>query len=154
MIRRTSVFSTGALLGLSLLLGGSQKQEPGATKLWAGITVNHPLYTEGSTNEVVMDFAVFNDSTLPAAVNPCFDHSTLVINGAELAGKDREWFLFNIGNGPRATDPLQSGRGAYAAKTGLGQLFQKPGIYQVVWKSDCFESSPIVLRVMPREVDD
>lgn len=154
MIRRASTFSKVALLGLSLLFCGSQKQEPGANKLWAGITVNHPLYTQGWTNEMVMDFAVFNESKLPATVNPCFDHSTLIINGAELTGKDLELFRFNLGNGLRAIDPLPSGRGIYAVKHGLGQLFQKPAIYKVVWKSDCFESSPVVFRVMPREVDD
>jgi hypothetical protein len=154
MIRRASNFSKVGLLGLSLVFCGSQKPEPGAAKLWAAITVNHPLYTEGWMNEMVMDFAVFNEGKLPAAVNPCFEHSTLVINGAELTGKDLDWFRFNISNGPRAKDPLPSGRGVYAAKNGNGQLFQKPGVYNVVWKSDCFESSPVVFRVMPREVDE
>lgn len=153
MIRKASIFSV-ALFGLSLVLCGSQRPEPGANKLWAGITVNHPLYTEGWTKEMVMDFAVFNDSKLPAVVSPCFDNSTLVINGAELTGRDRDWFSFNLANGPRSTNPLAPGRGTYGTKTGLGQLFQKPGIYNVAWKSDCFESSPIVFRVMPRGVDD
>jgi hypothetical protein len=154
MIRRASIQLTVTLLGLSLFLCGSQKQESNATSLWAGITVNHPLYTQGWTNEMVVDFAVFNEGKLPAAVNGCFDQSTLAINGAELTGKDLESFRFNLSNGPRAKDPLPSGRGVYAVKNGLGQFFQKPGIYRVVWKSACFESSAVVFRVMPREVDD
>ena len=120
------------------------------TRLWSGIIVNHALYTEGSTNEMVVEFAVFNDGSVPAAVNPCIDRSTLVINGASLSGKDLDWFHFNLGNGPRSLDPLPAGKGTGVTKGGLGQLFPKADVYTVVWKGDCFESQPVSFRVMPR----
>lgn len=150
MLHRLSTLSAVAFIGLSVIFCGSKKQQTKSNPIWAGITVNHALYTEGWTNEMVIDFAVFNDGNAPAAVNPCIDRSTLLINGAQLTGKDLEWFSFNLGNGPRSVDPLAAGSGTYVVKGGFGQLFQKPGVYNVVWQSDCFESQRVFFRVMPR----
>ena len=149
MIEKLSTLSTVGLIGLSMIFCGSKKEQTSSTHLWAGMTVNHALYTEGGMNEMVIDFAVFNDGNTPAAVNPCIDHSTFVINGTQLSGKDSEWFAFSLVNGPRSTDPLPPGKGTYIVKGGFGQIFQKPGIYNVVWKSDCFESQPVFFRVVP-----
>ena len=151
MLHRLSILLVVTLMGLSLILCGSKKTQTNAAHIWSGITVNHALYTEGWTNQVVIDFAVFNDGGVPVAVNPCIDRSTFVVNGAQLTGKDLEWFSFNLGNGPRSIDPLQPGQGTYIEKGGFGDLFQKPGVYNVAWKSDCFESQPIFFRVMPRQ---
>ena len=139
------------LIGLSMVLSGSKKSQPTPAHIWAAITINHALQTEGWTNQIVFDFSVFNDGGVPAAVNACIDGSTFVINGTPLAGKDLEWFSFNLGNGPRSVDPLPPGSGTSISKGGFGELFQKPGVYNVIWKSDCFDSPPVVFRVMPRE---
>jgi len=159
MIRRLSILFAATLIGLSVILGGYEKTESGYQKtessaphIWAAITVNDPLPAEGSTNQIVFHFAVFNDGGVAVAVNPCIDGSTFAINGALLKGKDLEWFSFNIGNGPRSVDPLPPGSGTSITKDGWGAFFQKPGVYSVVWKSDCFESPPVVFRVTPREV--
>jgi hypothetical protein len=149
MFHKLYTLSAVFLIGLSVIFCGSKKQQTKSNRIWAGITVNHALYTEGWTKEMVIEFAVFNDGNAPAAVNPCIDGSTLLINGAQLAGKDLEWFSFNLVNGPRSVDPLPAGSGTSVVKNGFAQLFQKPGVYNVVWKSDCFESQPVFFRVMP-----
>ena len=151
MFHKLSTFSAIGLIGLSIVFCGSNKEQTNSTHVWAGMTVNHALYTAGWMNEMVIDFAVFNDGNAPAVVNPCIDRSTFVINGIQLSGKDFEWFAFNFGNGPRSIDPLPAGKGTYIEKGGFGQFFQKPGVYRVVWKSDCFESQPVFFRVMPRD---
>jgi hypothetical protein len=151
MVHRAFLFSSLAVLGLSLVVFAGKRQVISRGKLWAGLSVNHALYTSGWTNEMVMEFAVLNEGTKPAAINPCIDHSTLVVNGAELTGKDRQWFSFNLANGPRPNDPLPAARGTSIVKSGFGQFFDRPGIYKVVWKSDCFESYPVTFRVMPRQ---
>ena len=159
MVRRLSILFAATLIGFSLILGGNQKTESGYQKtessaphVWAAIAVNDPLPAEGGTNQIVFTFAVFNDGVVAVAVNPCIGRSTFVINGALLEGKDLEWFSFNLGNGPRSVDPLPPGSGTSITRGGFGAFFQKPGIYSVVWKSDCFESPPVVFRVTPREV--
>ena len=111
MLHKLSTASAVAFIGLSVIFCGSKKQQTKSNHTWAGITFNHALYTEGWTNEMVIDFAVFNDGNAPVAVNPCIDRSTLLINGAQLTGKDLEWFSFNLGNGPRSVDPLPVGGG-------------------------------------------
>jgi hypothetical protein len=150
MLHKLSTVSIVAFLGLSVIFCGSKKQQTGSNHTWAGVTFNHALYTEGWTNDMVIEFAVFNDGNAPVAANPCIDRSTLLINGAQLTGKDLEWFSFNLVNGPRSPDPLPAGNGTGVSKGGFGQLFQKPGVYTVIWKSDCFESQPVFFRVMPR----
>ena len=151
MLHRVSILLVVTLIGLSPMPSGRKQPQTTAGKFWAAITINHPLQTEGWTNQIVFDFAVFNDSGAPIAVNPCINRSTFVINGAPLAGNDLAWFSFNLGNGPRTIDPLRPGEGTYIEKSGFDGPFQKPGVYSVVWKSDCFESQPLVFRVMPRE---
>jgi hypothetical protein len=151
MLNKVSMLLVVTLIGLSVIPSGSKKPQTKAAHFWAAITINHPLQFEGWTNQIVFDFAVFNDGGVPIAVNPCINRSTFIINGAPLAGKDVEWFSFNLGNGPRTIDPLPPGQGTYIEKGDFGQPFQKPGVYSVVWKSDCFESPPLVFRVMPRE---
>jgi hypothetical protein len=148
MLHKLSTVLAVAFIGLSVIFCGSKKQETNSNHNWAGMTFNHALYT--GTNEMVIEFAVFNDGNVPVAANPCIDHSTLLINGAQLTGKDLEWFSFNLVNGPRSADPLPAGDGTSVSKGGLGQVFQKPGVYNVIWKSDCFESQPVYFRVMPR----
>ena len=151
MLHKLSIFSAITIIGLSAIFCGSKQQSTNSNHIWAGISLNHALYTEGWTNEMVIEFAVFNEGSAPATVNPCIDRSTLIVNGVQLSGTDYGWFAFNLVNGPRAVDPLQSNSGTYLGKGGFGQFFQKPGVYTVVWKSDCFESQPTFFRVMPRQ---
>ncbi|MDQ3819927.1 MAG: hypothetical protein M3362_19940 [Acidobacteriota bacterium] len=142
------------VLGLSLFVFGSTKQETEQPHIWAAISVPHPIFYEGWTNQIIMDFAVVNDSGKPFVVTSCINTSKLVINGEELKGNDLADIYFNLNNGPRESSiPFPSGRGFYFNKS-IGHYFQKPGIYQVIWKSDCFESPPIVFRVMPRQNKD
>jgi len=116
--------------------------------LWAGMTVNHSLFTPGSVDQMLIEFSVFNDGKTTVAANPCISRSTLVVNGNELSWRDAEWFAFNLANGLRSGDPLAAGVGSSFGKSGMGRLFHKPGLYNVVWKSDCFEAQPVSFRVM------
>lgn len=153
-MKRAGTVTIVAALGLSLFICGSTKQETEHPKIWAAISVPHPLFYEGWTNEVVMDFAIFNSSDKPFLVSPCINSSKLVINGEELKGKDLDVFYFILNNGPREQyKPFPSGRGFYFNKA-VGHYFQKPGIYSVAWRGDCFESAPLVFRVMPRQDKD
>lgn len=150
-MKRACLLTIVTALGLSLFVYGSTKQETEHPQIWAAISVPEPIFYEGWTNQIIMDFAVVNDGGKPFVVTPCINTSKLVINGEELSGKDLDDFHFNLNNGPRETsNPLPPGRG-FSFNKSIGHYFQRPGVYSVVWKGDCFESSPVVFRVMPRQ---
>jgi hypothetical protein len=124
------------------------KDPPAAEKkqLWAAISVSRPIFESGAAGDRFMiHFALVNDGD--GAARPMLRSSQLVINGKEL-----ESWAFIIANGPRddrwdelpAHDHLAF---AYA----LGDVFDKPGIYEVVWKGQDFESAKIVFRALPRK---
>jgi RNA polymerase sigma factor (sigma-70 family) len=114
-----------------------------AKKLWAGMSVNQPLFRVGqNTNLLQFNFALINESD--KVIDPEIPgYPRLIVNGKELD-------LSSIpGVGPRderfkallAGDNLQFGMGA-------GQFFDRPGVYSVYWQGVGFRSNEVVFRVM------
>src|SRR5262252_11240532 len=138
--------SSIAVVALLMTLARSDRGQTNPPHFWAGLTVNHALYSEGSMGEMVIDFALFNDGQEPASINACIDRSTLVINDVQLSENKFERFSFYLSNGPRSVGPLAAGKGTHISKSGFEEFFQKPGLYKVVWKSNCFESASVSFR--------
>ena len=121
------------------LFGQPTSEQP---KLWAGISVQQPVFGQTETAKLVMSFAVVNDGTSDA--NPNIEFSRLFINGVEpqnwgniiLNGlRTPEWKIFPPGRTLTFT---------YA----LGTLFSKPGVYTVRWEGVNFKSADLVFRVV------
>lgn len=119
----------------------------GDGKLWAGISVTQPVFREGETVAGIfqINFVLVNDGN--KVVNPEFGASKLLINGKEVAN-----WGFIVSNGPKdnrweALPPKDYILFGYA----LGEYFEKPGIYRVVWKGKAFQSPELVFRVMAKE---
>ena len=131
-------------LCLILLPSPVTRREPIETKLWAALSVSQPLFQEGWTNDLMIHFTLVNDGSEPVNAEELINASKIIVNGEEW---EDSGFIF--GNGPRPADPvLRPGR--YRLFTiARGGRFQRPGIYQVVWRGESFESSPITFRIMP-----
>jgi RNA polymerase sigma factor (sigma-70 family) len=117
--------------------------DKGTKKLWAGMSVNQPLFRAGhDTNLLQFNFALVNEGD--KVVDPKIPgYPRLIVNGKELD-------LSSIpGVGPRderfkalpPDDNLQFGMGA-------GRWFDKPGVYTVYWQGDGFRSNEVTFRVM------
>jgi RNA polymerase sigma factor (sigma-70 family) len=130
------------------IVGDAAKEPKGArdrvgNKLWAGMTVNRPLFRAGQdTNLLQLSFALINESdkTLDPRIP---GYPRLIVNGKELD-------LSSLpASGPRderfkalpAGDNLQFGMGA-------GRFFDKPGVYKVYWQGEGFRSNEVVFRVV------
>ena len=112
-------------------------------KLWAGISVQKPVFEQTETAKLVIFFAVVNDSTSTA--NPDVESSHLLVNGVE----PENWSI-TIHNGLRSRDFCSLPPGHTLLFTyGLGTLFTKPGTYTVRWESVNFKSADMVFRVVP-----
>jgi RNA polymerase sigma factor (sigma-70 family) len=117
--------------------------ERAVKKLWAGMSVNQPLFRVGKdTNLLQFSFALVNEGE--TVIDPRISgYPRLIVNGKELD-------LSSIpGFGPRnerfkalpAGDNLQFGLAA-------GQHFDRPGVYRVYWQGEGFRSNEVVFRVM------
>ena len=138
---------TALLLALPLVaFAGTAKQEAGkpAPKLWAAISVSHPVFDKGVTGDPFMiHFALVNDGD--KTINPDVESSRLLVNGKDLKGWD-----FIIANGIRDDSWYALPPGDYLAfGYALGERFEKPGVYKVSWKGKGFASNEIVFRVHP-----
>jgi hypothetical protein len=121
--------------------------DAGGRKLWAGVSVSKPVFYQHNLGSgfFQLDFTVVNDGD--RTVDPGIEGSTLLVNGKEL----KDWG-FVVGNGPRGSDfkalaPGRAVRFGYA----MGQYFDEPGIYRVVWKGQGFEAAAVVFRVLPAQ---
>ena len=112
------------------------------TKLWAGITVQQPVFGQTEIGKLTVSFAVVNDSTSTA--NPDVESSHLFINGME----PENWGNIII-NGLRSPEfrSLPPGR-TLTFGYALGTLFTKPGIYTLRWEGANFKSADLVFRVV------
>jgi RNA polymerase sigma factor (sigma-70 family) len=121
---------------------------PVAPRLWAGISVTQPVFESKNTtiNGIFqINFTVVNDGD--KTIDPDIGSSELLVNGKPM----KDWD-FIIHNGPRddrwtALPPGDCLEFGY----GLGDRFEKPGIYRVQWKGKNFQSAEIVFRVLPRK---
>ena len=97
-------------------------------KLWAALSVNHPVFRQAETKALNIEFTLVNDGD--AVLDPKIGDSKIIINGKELADSG-----FILSNGPRDArfDALPPGdhlRFGYA----LGDHFLEPGVYRVSWR--------------------
>ena len=124
-------------------LGTADQKKAGS--LWAGLSVNHPIFKAGQTKDLRIEFTLVNDGD--KVIDPKIAESRIVINGKELA--DSGLILSSVQKGARfkALPPGES----LQFDCLLGDQFKEPGIYRVSWKGSGFQSSEIVLRVLPKE---
>lgn len=133
------------LPGIATAQGRNDSQrEAKQVSLWAGISVPQPIYGEGGTAKLTINFGVVNDGT--STVNPKIGISHLSINGVE----PRDW-PFIINNGLRSPESNALPPGHFLSfGYQLGErYFAKPGVYTVRWWGDNFRAAPITFRVLP-----
>ena len=141
---RKSVF-VSVLFAFGFLLLSWAHAKPERPNLWAGLSVNRPLFHAGWTKDLAIHFTLVNDGS--ETINPRIGSSRIIINGVALENSD---FIF--GNGPRdarwnALPPGDALEFTYA----LENYFKQPGIYRVSWKGESFETPTIVFRVTPNK---
>jgi uncharacterized protein (TIGR03067 family) len=115
-------------------------------KLWAGISVNQPVFQEGrDVNLLQFNFTLVNDGD--KVVDPKIPgYPRLIVNGKELDLSNRP------GTGPRDGRFAALPPGDYLLfGLGLGDDFNKAGVYRVYWQGEDFRSPEIVFRVMPKK---
>jgi hypothetical protein len=116
-----------------------------AGSLWAGLMVNHPIFRAGQTKDLRIEFTLVNDGD--QVIDPKIPESRIVINGKELS--DSGTILSSVEEGTRS-EALPPGESLQFDRL-LGDQFKEPGIYRVFWKGAGFQSSEIVLRILPNE---
>ncbi|HKB38286.1 MAG TPA: sigma-70 family RNA polymerase sigma factor [Gemmataceae bacterium] len=159
--RLRSVVALG-LVGVALLAAGVVSRAPLSARaaeegtdssaradvtkkpLWAALSVNRPVFREGDTGTLQINFALVNEGD--RVIDPKLPSSRIVVNGKPLPDSGR---IF--GNGPRdarfeALPPGDSLQFSYA----LGKHFEKPAVYRVHWEGEGFRSAEIVFRVLPK----
>jgi type II secretory pathway pseudopilin PulG len=124
-------------------LGTADQKKEGS--LWAGLSVNHPIFKAGQTKDLRIEFTLVNDGD--KIIDPKIPQSKIVIDGKELG--DSGSILGSVQNGSRskALPPGESLRFDCL----LGDQFKEPAIYRVSWKGAGFRSPEIVLRILPKE---
>jgi len=116
--------------------------------IWASISVNQPVFEEEGTKNLMIIFALVNDGH--DTINPDIESSQIVVNGHSW---EDSRLIFS--NGPRdkrfwALPP----NGYLLFGYQLGDRFDKPGIYTVIWKGVNFESQKISVRVVPKATNE
>jgi len=138
-------------LVLALLAGGfflgaqgrNQEVPKVEKKLWAGISINEPIFFENEVRaSLVIHFAVVNDGD--KTVDPEFSKTQLLVNGQKL----ERWMRRGPGLIPDNWEALPPGQHLFKTYS-LGDEFTKPGVYRVSWKGKSFQTPEIVFRVLP-----
>ena len=122
-------------------LGTAEPKEAGS--LWAGLSVNHIVFKAGQTTDLRIEFTLVNDGD--KVIDPKIPESRIVNNGKELS--DSGILLSNVPKVARfkALSPGES----LQFDCLLGDQFKEPGTYRVFWRGSGFQSSEIVLRILP-----
>jgi type II secretory pathway pseudopilin PulG len=124
-------------------LGTVDQQKTGT--LWAGLTINHPIFRADQTKDVKIEFTLVNDGD--KVIDPKIPESRIVINGKELG--DSGLILRSV---PREARSQALSPGATLQfDCPLGDHFKEPGIYRVSWRGAGFQSPEIVIRILPEE---
>ena len=122
-------------------LGTADQTKVGS--LWAGLSVNHPVFRAGQTKDLRIEFTLVNDGD--KVIYPKIRGSRIVINGKELS--DSGSILSGVQKDARF-DALPPGE-SLQFDCILGDQFKEPGVYRVSWRGAGFQSSEIVLRILP-----
>jgi hypothetical protein len=117
--------------------------QPKAENLWAALAVNRPIFKHGQTKDLRVEFSLVNDGD--KVIDPKIAESHIVINGKELA--DSGLILTGVAKDARF-NPLAPGESLQFSLV-LGNQFKEPGTYRVCWKGAGFQSSEVVLRILP-----
>lgn len=132
------------LAGLSLAAGPPKEKEKVGVKVWAGLSVNEPVFRSGES-QVVIRIAVVNDGD--RVLNPELTSSELLVNGKLL----KNWDV-TINNGPRDKRFNALPAGDYIALSfDVTEHFQTPGTYKLLWKGKHFRTPEFVFRVLPKQ---
>ena len=124
-------------------LGTSDQKKSG--RLWAGLSVNHPIFIAGQTKDLRIEFTLVNDGD--SVIDPKIEDSRIVINGKERTDSGLIFSSVENGSRFRALSPGES----LQFDCLLGDQFREPGTYRISWKGAGFESPEIMLRVLPEE---
>jgi hypothetical protein len=116
-----------------------------AAILWAGLSVNHPIFRAGQTKQLRIEFTLVNDGD--KMIDPKIPESKIIIDGKELGESGSILSSIQKGTRFKALPPGES----LQFDCPLGDRFKEPGIYRVSWKGAGFQSSEIVLRILPDE---
>jgi hypothetical protein len=139
---RAQMQSAQAALAAAKLRAADQAK---AGSLWAGLSVNHPVFRAGQTRDLRIEFTLVNDGD--KVIDPKIPGSRLIINGKELSNS--AMILGSVEEGARIK-ALPPG-GSLQFDCLLGDQFEQPGVHRVSWKAAGFQSSEIVLRILPEE---
>jgi hypothetical protein len=123
----------------------SNTVQPKAEKLWAALTVNHSTFKQGQTKDLRIEFSLVNDRDV--VIDPTIAESHIVINGNELA--DSGLILTSVAKGARF-NALTPGESLQFSLL-LGNQFKEPGTYRITWKGAGFQSTELVLRILPEQ---
>jgi hypothetical protein len=117
-----------------------------AKLLWAGLSANRPVFLEGETGELQMNFTLVSDAD--KVIDPKIPSSRIVINDKALADSG-----FILGNGIRTKDFNNLAPGKYLLFSyAMGKYCDRPGVYRVYWEGEHFRSAEVVFRVLPKPV--
>jgi hypothetical protein len=117
--------------------------QPKAGSLWAGLSVNHPIFKAGQTKDLRIEFSLVNDGD--KVIDPKIADFQIVINGKELADSGLIFSSVQKSDHSKALSPGDS----LQFSLPLGDQFKKPGTYRISWKGAGFHSPEIVLRILP-----
>ena len=109
------------------------------------MSVNHPIFKAGQTKDLRIEFTLVNDGD--KVIDPKIPESRIVIDGKELGESGS--ILSSVQKGTRFK-ALPPGESLQFDRL-LGDQFKEPAIYRVSWKGIGFQSSEIVLRILPDE---
>jgi hypothetical protein len=122
-------------------LGTADQSKAGS--LWAGLSVNHPIFKAGQTKDLRIEVSLVNDSD--KVIDPKIADSQIVINGKESIDSGLIFSSVQKGARSRALSPGDS----LQFSLPLGDQFKGPGTYRISWKGSGFHSPEIVLRILP-----
>jgi RNA polymerase sigma factor (sigma-70 family) len=154
VVSQVGLMRPGDFVARNLSRGQAPQPGPGAGKaqvteevktLWAGLSVNQPIFREGDINLLQLTFTLVNDGD--KVIDPKITSSKIVVNGNALPDS-----AFIFGNGPRDARFAALPPGDYLLfGSGLGSRFKKPGVYRVYWEGNGFRSAEIVFRVLTKD---
>lgn len=116
-----------------------------AGSIWAGLSVNHPVFKADQVKDLRIEFTLVNDGD--KVIDPKISQSKIVMNDKELGESGAILSSDQRGDRFKALQPGES----LQFDCVLGDRFKEPGIYRVSWQSAGFQSPEIVFRILPEE---